>query len=293
VAYTTSDLITDIKLRAFVPTSQATFAESDLLLLADAEMQTTVLPLVLSLGQEYYVTYSSTTVVQGQAGYDLPARSVGLKLDRVLLIDTNGSVTALPQMEPIYQASTSQGLVESFYLQQNTLYLYPTPDQTALTLRMYYFLRPAKHVLTSAAAQISAIDTATNTVTVNGLPSTWSTTQTYDLVRQDGGSEPLGIDLVATGVGAGAVSFAASLPSSLRVGDYVSLSAETPCPQLVPELRPVLAQAVAKRIRMSMRLPGGDDAAAQLKLEVENARTLLTPRVESAAQVIMPAHRWF
>lgn len=293
MAYTSSDLITDIKLRAFVPTSQSTFAESDLLLIADAEMQTTILPLVLSLGQEYYVTYTSTTVVQGQAGYDLPARSVGLKLDRVLLIDSNNAVTPLPQMEPIYQASTSQGLVESFYLQQNTLYLYPTPDQTALTLRMYYFLRPAKHVLTSAAAQISAIDTATNTVTVNGLPSTWSTTQTYDLVRQDGGSEPLGIDLVATGVGAGAVSFAASLPTSLRVGDYVSLSGETPCPQLVPELRPVLAQAVAKRIRMSMRLPGGDDAAAQLKLEVENARTLLTPRVESAAQVIMPAHRWF
>lgn len=293
MAYTTSDLIIDIKLRAFVPTSQATFAESDLLLLADAEMQTTVLPLVLSLGQEYYVTYKSESVVQGQAGYDIPARAVGLKLDRVVLIDAQGNVIPLPQMEPVYQQVSAQGQVAAFYLQQNALYLYPTPDATTLTLRQYYFLRPSKHILSSSAAQISAIDTLTNTVTVSGIPSAWSTTSTYDLIRQDGGSEPLAIDLVATGVGAGAVSFAAALPTGLRIGDYVALSGETPVPQVVAELRPVLAQAVAKRIRMSMRLPGVDDATAQLKLEVENARTLLTPRVESAAQTIMPAHRWF
>lgn len=292
-AYTTSDLISDVKLRAFVPTSQSTFSEADILLIADAEMQSTILPLVLDLGNEYYITYKDVAVTANLQSYDIPPRAVGMKLDRVVIINSSGNIRPLSQMAPIFQETTVPSQPENFFLQRNQICLYPVPDGGNYgTLRQYYFLRPGKLVLTSAATTITAVDTTTNTVTIGSVPSSWSTSNTFDLIRQDGGVEQLSVDLGASSVSASAITFTASLPTGLRAGDYVSLSGESPLPQMPAELRPVLAQGVAARIRQAMRLPGADDAMKLLEREMNQAKLLLAPRVESSPKVIMAAHDW-
>ncbi len=295
MAYTTSDLITDIKLRAFVPTSQNSFTEADFLLMADAEMQTVILPLVQSLRADYYVTHTDRTIAAGQGAYDMPVRAVGMGLKDVHIVDASGVITNLAQIDQSDARTTQTGEPEAFYIRQNQVYLYPTPSSSSGTLRLYFSLRPGKLVLPSAAGTISSIVTASNEVTLSSIPSSWTSTLTYDLIRQDGGGEPLVIDLAASGVTSTTITFASALPSSpvaLRTSDYVALAGQSPLPQMPAELRPVLAQAVAARIRASMRLPGADDAKAILKDEVEAAKILLTPRVQNERKVIPARHGW-
>jgi hypothetical protein len=294
VPYTTTDFITDVKLRCFAPTSQITFTESDILLLADAEMQTTILPLVQSLREDYLVTYKDTTIVADQANYELPDRGVGLQLREVHIIDgDNGTVFDVPQIDTEQVQTTQSGDVQSFYIRGNELFLYRAPSSVwaGKTLRLYYFLRPSKFVLTTAAAQVATITQASDTVTVSSVPSSWTTSNTFDFVRQKGGSETLGIDYEASAVGT-TIVFTSDMPSRLAVGDYVALAGETPLIQLPPELRPVLAQATACQMLSNMKLPGADDGMKRLETEIKAATVLLTPRVHGETKKIIARHGW-
>jgi hypothetical protein len=294
VAYTTTEFIADVKLRAFLPTSQATFASADILLLADAETQTSVIPLVQSIRNEYWVRYYDHTITAAQANYDIPVRAIGMALRDVQLVASSGQVTSLPQISLEDIQTTTSGEPEAFYLRQNQVYLYPTPISTTGTLRLYYELRPGQLVLTTAAGLISSINTGTNAVTVASIPSAWTASYTYDLIRQDGASEPLAIDQAVSSVASTTLTFSSTLPTSpaLRVSDYVALAGQTPIPQIPAELRPVLAQATAVRMMESMMLPGVDFARRTLDKEIETAVKLLSPRVSGEVKKIRATHGW-
>lgn len=292
MAYTTTELIADIKLRAFLPTSQATFTAADVLLLADAEMQTTVLPLIQSLRSEYYVTYKDYSITANQANYDIPVRAVGMTIRDVQYIFASGDVKSLPQMDVEQILTTVAGEPSAFYLRQNQIYLFPTPSSTVDTLRVYYHLRPGQLVATTGAGLISSISTGANTATVASIPSAWTSAFTYDLIRQDGASEPLAIDQAVTTVAATTLTFTSTMPTSLRVSDYIALAGQSPIPQMPAELRPVLAQAVAVRMMESMMLPGVDFARSSLDREVKTATSLLTSRVQGESKKIRATHGW-
>lgn len=291
MAYTTSDLLADIKLRVFAPSgSTRTFQDTDYLLLADAAMQSIILPMLQSQREEYLVTYKDLAVTADQAAYDIPVRAVGMQLRDVWLVDTDGTLIDLPELNPELRATTLSGDPRAFFLRMNQVHLYPTPSATLRTLRLEYFLRPGKLVETSAAAQISAIDTLTGIVTVGSVPSTWSTTDEYDLVRKDGGGEPRAVDQTVSAVTTTTLTLA-SLPTGLATSDYVSLAGESPIPQVPAELRPVLAQAVAVKVCEAMKLPALEDSRKTLEMEIKAAQLLLTPRVLGAAKKVVPPRR--
>lgn len=285
-AYTTADLLTDIRLRVLAPGDNSVFDNTDVLRLADAEMQTTVLPLLMSLRGEYCIVFEDQTVVAGQAGYDIPARAVGLMLREVHLVDAGGAITNLPQLSPEDIETTTPGPPEAFYLRQNQVYLYPTPATAAGTLRLYYPLRPASLIEATSAALVSSINTGTGVVTFTSVPSAWTTGNRFDWVRKDGGSEPRAIEQTASLISGTDVTFA-SLPSSLVAGDYLALAGETPLIQLPAELRPVLCAATAVRLCESMQLPGLDSARKSLEEVVKAVQLLLTPRVIGAPKKIV------
>lgn len=292
MAYTTTELIADIKLRSFLPTSQATFTSADTLLLADAEMQTAVIPLVQSLRSEYWLTYKDYTITAAQANYDIPVRAIGMSIRDVQYVYASGAVKSLPQMDVEDILTTISGDPSAFYVKQNQIYLWPTPSSTIDTLRVYYQLRPGQLVLTTAAGLISTISTGSNYVTVSSIPSDWDNGDTYDLIRQDGASEPLAIDQAATTVASTTITFTATMPTALRVNDYVALAGQSPIPQIPAELRPVLAQAVAVRMLESMMLPGVDFAKKTLDREIQTATALLTQRVQGEPKKIRASHGW-
>ena len=292
MAYTTTEFIADVKLRAFIPTSQATFATSDILLLADAETQTTVIPLLQSVRSEYWLTYKDFTITAAQANYDIPVRAIGMGLRDVQVVSSGGEVTSLPQINVEDITTTVSGEPVAFYVKQNQVYLFPTPSSTTGTLRMHYYLRPAQLALTTATGLISTINTGSNYVTVASIPSSWTTSFTYDLIRQDGASEPLAIDQAVTSIASTTITFTSTMPTSLRVNDYVALAGQTPIPQIPAEVRPVLAQATAVRMMESMMLPGVDFARSTLDREIKTATLLLSQRVEGEPKKIRAKHGW-
>lgn len=289
-SYTSTDLLAAIERRTFAPQNQLTYTPAELLAVADEVMQTHLLPDILAVREEFFVSYVDYAVTANQAAYDIPARAIGMKVREVHLLDGD-AVTNLPRKEPEQFQTMGTGTPDSFFLRMNQVFLYPVPQQTQKTLRLYFELTPASLVATSSAAVVATIDTATNVVGVASIPGAWATGNVFDLVKQDGGQEPLAIDLTSTIVASTNITLP-SLPATLRVGDYVSLAGETALPQIPPNYRAVLAQGVAAEILESMNQAGAEKARKTFDAMRLTAQKLITPRVEGEDRLITPQN-WF
>jgi hypothetical protein len=291
MSYTSADLLSAIERRSFAPSNQSTFSTTEILALADEETQSLILPAILSVREEFFVTQSDITITANQSSYDVPARAIGMIVREVQLVNSGGSYKDIPRIEPEDVRTSQTGSPTAFYMKGNQIVLYPTPSSTQDTLRVSYFIAPGSLVETSSGAVISAINTTTNVVTVATIPSTWVTGNTFDFLSAKGGQEYKGTDLTSMLVSGTDITFA-SLPSSLAVGDYVSLAETSPLVQLPPNFRPVLAQAVAARMLQSMNQPGADDASRQLDKIMQAAIQMITPRVIGEDRVLLPSN-WF
>jgi len=285
-SYTTTDLLNSIKRKSFLPAGQSTFTDEELLAIADEQVMNTILPVLVNVREEFLVYHTDYDIVGGKNAYDIPPRAVGMSIREVAIVDGETITTDIRRIEPEQVVSGSQGAPNSFFLKNNQVVLYPTPSTSAKTLRLYYFLRPSRHVESSDAAQVTSIDTGTNTITINATPSGWASGNSFDLIRQDGGQEPITTDHVSVSVAGNDLTFS-SLPSTLRVGDYVALAGETPLVQLPAELRSVLAQAVAAEVLEAQNQPGADKAQKTLAKMIDSVQTLLTPRVQGEPRVII------
>jgi hypothetical protein len=291
MAYTTSDLLTAIERRSFAPANQLTFTTTDILQLADEELQSVLMPRILSVREEFYVTYKDYAVVAGQASYDIPPRSIASLVREAKLLNTGGTLTNLVRIEPENIETTNQSSPTSFFLEADSVVLYPTPNSSDLTLRLHFFASPGAFTETSNAAVISAIDTVTNVVTVGTIPSAWITGNTFDFISSKGSQGYRGIDFVSTVVSGNDITFD-SLPDKIAVGDYISLAETSPLVQLPPNMRAVLAQATAARILASQNQPGASEAMEKTNMLLDSAVKILTPRVHGEQRVLL-ADNWF
>ena len=291
MSFTTADLLDSIARKSFVPVGQGTFTNADLLAVADEQLLNTIVPAILAAREEYLVYSTDLSVVSGTNAYNVPSRAVGMMIRDVALVDGTNVDFNFPRLDPDMITTSNPGTPTGFYLKNNQVVLYPTPNASGKTLRLFYYLRPAKLVETSEAAVVSAIDTGTNTVSVVSIPSAWTTGDEFDLIKQDGGQEPLALDQTSTTVSGTDITFA-SLPTGLRVGDYVALAGETPLVQLPAEFRPILAQAVAAEILLDQNQPGAEKAEKKLQEQLAAAIKLVTPRVTGQPKVIS-SNNWF
>lgn len=291
MAYTALDLVAAIERRSFAPSNQLTFTQSDILAIADEETQTRILPRILAVREEYFVLSKDESVTAGQAAYPIPERAIGMIAREVKLLDTAGNYDDIPRIEPETVSSTTQGVPQSFYLEKDSVVLFPVPSTSDLTLRLWFFASPGRLIDPADAAVISAIDTATSTVTVSSIPSAWATGDTFDFISAKGSQSYRSIDNVSTLVSGTDITFS-SLPSTLAVGDYISLQDTSPLVQLPPNFRAVLAQCAAAKILMSQNQPGGEDADKKAEEMLTAAIDLITPRVHGDARVLLPVN-WF
>jgi hypothetical protein len=288
-AYTSTNLIAAINRRAFTPTDQVTFSDTDLLALADEELETCILPEVISQREEFYVDSQDVQVLVGQQAYSIPNRAIGNSLREVKYLLSN-EIRNLARMEPEEVTSSQAGQPERFYLQDSKILLYPPPSSSVGTLRLFFSRSPSKLVPVSSVGTISAV--TPNSVTVNSIPLGWSAANTFDIVSAQGQHEAIASDLAAASVSSNTVTFVQNISSLVKIGDFVSLSEETALVQLPKEYRVCLAQAVSVRILESMRLPGASEEMQKLMKMLENVQKLTSPRVAGENRVIVPAN-WF
>lgn len=290
--YTATYLLESLKRRGMLPSTTEALSTADYLALADEELQTFVVPLLMSVREEYFVTTLDVSVASGTANYGIPARAIGGKVRFVQVNDGSGTYVPFRRIdaerahEYVYSGDSPAG----YRMEGGNLVIVPTPSATS-TIRVSYFARPGRLVPTTEAAQITVINTGTRVVTLSAtIPATFTTAELYDLVAGKPGFATLGIDLAVTAASGTSMTFTATLPTGLAVGDYVALAGESPIPQIPVEIMPLLAQRVAFKAQEAL----GDPRAAVAKAEADEMRNRLlgslAPRDEASARYLSNPH---
>lgn len=240
----------------------------------------------MEVREEYLVVNEDVTVTAGTSEYYIPERAVGGKLRDVAFADGNGGYKPLTRLEPenIDVITSDSSGIGGYYLLGNKIVLAGSPSGT---MRVSYYQRPNRVVATTAVGEITAINTSTRVVTVSTVPSTFTTSLSYDFVKGKPGFDTLGKDFSASAVGASSVTFSSTLPTGLAVGDFVCLAQETPVAQLPVELHSLLAQRVSATILHALGDPKAK-AAYELAADMEKRLLkILSPRTEGSNRYVM------
>ena len=286
-SYTTDDLVSSVKVRGRIPTSQTTFTAAKILKLADEETEIGILPAVLKIRESFYLHETNITLAAATTNYRIPDRSIGGKLKSVCIVDTAGNETQLTKVEYEDRVHFGQTNPPVYYLKNQSIVLVGSGWSSADTLRVAHFIKPSTLVPVASTAKVSAINTTTKTVTVSSIPSTFTVSTPIDFVRGSGGFECLAIDVTPTALASTVFTFA-TLPADLEVGDYVCLAGETCIPQLPSELFTVLALRVTVTVLGSLGFIN-EMKAVQKKLDdaEEAVSHLISPRVDGSAKKII------
>lgn len=276
-SYTTTELISTIKLVGNIPPAQTPFTNANILTLADNELQTALLRQIVGVRENYFITTKDFTIVDASV-YDIPPRAIAMALDDIKII--NGTTiynVARTEIGDQFATNTSVTGYFTFFIENNKIHIVPNP-QTG-QIRFYYNRRPNTLIPITQAAQITAINTGTFTVTVAAVPSTISTSIACDLIQDQPGFLSLEDDTTPTATTSTTITFS-SLPDGLAVGDWVSPAGQSPVPQIPVEFRPLLIQRVVVKY---YELQGYKDkmSVSQKKLDEmeKDLFTLINPRV--------------
>lgn len=297
-----SDLLASIKSRAMIPTAQNAFSDSDLLNFATEELNLKLVPSILSVREEFYVTDSSVPLVPNQSNYKIPYRAIGGKLRFVYLIQSDNSVAALAQL-PIedimeYQSSIYAYQNSGFYVQNDEIVILPAITGSATgDIRFKYYMKPNSVVELSRGAKITSIDRNTGELGVDALPNNIASGSEIDFIGSTGNFKTKGFDIEA--VGANTVTkivtvATANIPSDLQVGDYICTAGESVIPQIPAELQVMLAQAVACRVLEAIGDTAGlQNANAKLTEMEGKLLTVIDSRVEAPGRKVTNRNSFF
>lgn len=274
---TTADFLSSVKSKALIPTNQSTYTNTDLLQLADEEIHTGLLPLILATKEEFLKTYKD--YVAGTSDYYVPERAIGESVSDVVRI-VNSKEYPVTRIEPEEAHLFQDDLC--YYLRDNRLVFTQTP---ADTIRVHYARRPNHLVETTACSKVVSIAGAD--ITVDAVPSTYTTDLTYDVISPSAPRTLRAMDATITAINSLTISFTTA-PSGIAAGDYICLSGQSPIIGVPYDLIPVLVRRVVVAVLDGL----GDDEAmkrAQAKLnEAEQGSIkLLEPRVEKQSHKVI------
>lgn len=290
IDFTTTGNVADIKRNGIFPDAQTLYQASDIVGLMSDEMHAVIVPLLIQLKQEYLVSVYDSDIAQGQASAFINERAVGGKLRDCVLVDSGGQEIPLRRYEP---EDLKEGLQRNsgrgFYVDNDRLIFMPTTDDLSpYTLRQRVYRRPNNLVQTSSAARITAIDTVTKKVTCASVPSTFSTSIVYDLIKGKPSFRAHGEDLAVSAILGFDITFVDTLPTDLAVGDWIAEAGFSPIAQIPYELHPLLEQRALIRVLDGVKDKGGKEMAMETYKEMVDTYTkLVNPRVDGSPQKIV------
>ena len=291
--WTATDLLADVRRRAMLPSATTLgTTDADLLLHADNEMASRLVPLVMSVNEEFYVQ-TIDVATSSQSAYRIPNRSAGGKLRDVVFLSGNAQIP-LARIEPerLHEWTVNAtGQPAGFYLEAGAVNLVPKPSGGGI-LRMRYFVRPGR--LTATAGQygtITAVAYSGNTVNVTCPGFAVTAGALYDIIAARPPFEYLLTDGVSSGTGTGSAILTVSSPTTpapglspnIQVGDIIAQRDVSPLMQLPVEMHSLLAQRVVCAVMEAMgygeRLEMAEAAYARLEAA---ALKMISPRVDGA-----------
>jgi hypothetical protein len=288
--YATEDLIENVKRRCAVPTSQLTYTNEDFTLLANDELQGQVVPLLMATREEYFVDFVDVAVTGNTV--DIPSDAVGEKLRSVCFVQQTSPMWLIniPRIDLDVVAGVgfaNYATLAGFYIQGSKLYLYPTqsvPQNTVI--RLYYYKRTLVLAQPSAYAQITSVDTMTNTITVASAPTDWVVGTQLNTVAS---ISPFNTtNALATITGISSPSIVLDAVDGISVGDYVSEYGYSAIPQVPLEAHAYLAQLTAVKALEGLGDRDGMAAAQNEANRLQKALlVMISQRVDGSVKKVM------
>lgn len=295
IDYTTNALVISVKQRTMNASNQNLFTDADMVRIASEELQSVLIPYIESIKGEYMVKTEDVTFVSGQQSYTMPQRATGMKLRDVMLVDFQGNQINLPYINP-------EDLKSTWAFSALQFGFYPKDNQIILVLgnlaaignyqfvRMNYFHRPDTLCTTNtmdfpASGQITAINTGTNEVTLNFVPTTWTTATLVDAVNQVPPFQSWVDSQTITAINGFVLTFS-SLPAGMAVGNWVAESNFSPIPEIPVECHRVLETLTSARILQYSGDPAFQVFQAQAEAQKKDLIQVLSPRVDGSPKKI-------
>lgn len=303
IDFTTTEILDTVKREAMLPSSQLLYTDSDLLTMLWKEMLNDIVPLIMSVNEEYMVTNYDYTIVATQNEYAITPRAFGSKLRDAVLVNSNSRELSLPRAEPdiikhqyndVYPSYVYR---RSFYFRDDKVIIFPDATTlTPFTLRLKVFRRPNKLVATSACGQVVSWSTSAKTVTVDNVPSTWTSANIFDFTNGTPPFQTKGDDAAITAVDATnkILTFSAALPTDIAVGDWIALSGQSPIAQIPYDVHGLLAQRVVVKLMQGMKDTAGLQMAADVyKDMVDKFKLMVTPRADGSPKRLVRGNALF
>ena len=285
---TSDEFLLGVKRLITMPSNQVLLGDSDILAIATDRMRDTMIPLIDSCDQEYFVIKTNVPIVANQENYEIPPRAYGRKLREIKIFNESGVRGDFPQIsierEHLYRSAS---VPFGFHFYGDRIQLVPIPAATGYSLQLWWFLSPGKLVPTSQAGVVTAI--ASDDVTVSLVPATFTVNRRVDFVQGVTGNRYLGIDAAITNVAGSTLSFGLDVvPDDLAVGDYVSLAGESTVLQIPEEAKPYLQTITASDCLYAVSdFEGQDRLKDKIKQQKEDLLKLLQPRITGEANIIV------
>lgn len=250
-------IVDSVQHHPLMPISANTLTEARIIEFLDEDMRSTLVPLVLSSKEEFYVQNYDQDLVAGTYNYTIPQRAAFATWRDVVLVDQNGNEVAMTELAPEYVKITYPvGNIPPMYtfgfvLQNDHIILWP-PNSTVPTqydLRMKIKRQPNHLTPVSNCAQVTSVNSGSNQVTLDGNgDTTWTTSLTFDAIPNYPQFTSLGDDLVITAINqatpsATVLTFqAGDYPTNIAVGDWICPARLSPIPQIPYDMFPLLIQ---------------------------------------------------
>lgn len=283
--FTTTELLTSIKLKGHIPSNQAPFTDANLMAIGDDEIDTILMEQIKSTRENYYLT-SVDLSVTSDGVYPIPLRAIGggLALAQIVSGSMIYPITRSELSEQFSTVTSASGFY-GFQLSGNNIKVLPLP--TSGVVRLSYYCIPNKMVATTAAAQITAVSSGTLTFAAGTIPSTITTNSPCDIIKDQPGFDWWNIDLTPSSVSSTQIVFS-SVNSNVAVGDWVALAGQSPVPQIPVEFRPLLVQRIIQQYYESQGYTEKLTASQAKLSKMEKAVFgLINPRVAEAPKRIV------
>jgi hypothetical protein len=287
-------LAANANLRCLNPISQNTFQLADIVTLMDRELSLSVVPVLKSVQQEYFVYNVDVPIVQGQSAYTFPTRAIGNAVRDVVLVDANGNEVALNNLMREYIKVqfpfTFVPAIWAFgmYVSANEVNLYNTLIQSyaSYTLRFITERRPGGLTLSTNCGQITAI--TGNVLTLSYVDPAWTTATTFDVINSLPPFQSFADNLAITLISGYQVTVSGTIPATLANGQWVCPAMLSCIPQIPYDIFSILEEytvaTMAESLDMSQLL-----AASKAKIEMWESKMakLVRPRVTGSPRVII------
>lgn len=293
MAYLISEFLTDVRNSGKIPTTET---DAVIVVQADRELQTRILPMVLSVREEYFACDYYTATIANVSRYKIPRRAIGSRIRELWLQRSDGTFSHLERLEPAAAATlnpSATGEPTCFWVKGGDVMLHPKPADATAYLRWLIYARPGRLQTSNSNGTnycvITSITSNGTTYTINvGNDIASMTGLRFDIVSPDSGFEIRAVDVLCASQGTNTYSVTvAGAPPDLAIAtfanDYIVPAETSVFIPLPVELHGVLVQAtVARMLKNGAYLDEAAEAERDVERMAADAMRILTPRTDGA-----------